>query len=95
MHGYRYIAGTATMQVDQLRCAGCSLCTEVCPYRIFTLTAEALEVGGRDLCMESGTCARSCPVQAITVSPGVGCTAALLTSWANRLLGRKVVSDCC
>jgi len=95
MHGYRYIDGTATLQVDLLRCVGCGLCTEVCPHRLFSLTAEGLEVGDRDLCMECGACARNCPVQALTVSPGVGCAAALHAAWVNRLLGRKVVSDCC
>ncbi len=95
MHGYRYIEGTATLQVDRQRCVGCGLCVEVCPHRLFTFTAEGLEVRDRDLCMECGACAHNCPVQAITVAPGVGCAAALLAAWVNRLLGRKVVGDCC
>jgi len=95
MHGYRYIEGTATLQVDRQRCVGCGLCTEVCPHRIFALSADGLEVRDLDLCMECGACARNCPVQALTVSPGVGCAAALLTAWTNRLLRRKVVGGCC
>ncbi len=95
MHGYRYIEGTATLEVDRQRCVGCGLCAEVCPHRIFALSAEGLEVKDYDLCMECGACARNCPAQAITVSPGVGCAAALLAPLVNRLLGRKVFSGCC
>ena len=95
MHGYRYIEGTATLQVDRQRCVGCGLCTVVCPHRIFSLTSKGLEILDFDLCMECGACARNCPVQAITVSPGVGCAAALLAPFVNRLLGRKVLKGCC
>ena len=95
MHGYRYIDGLATLQVDRQRCVGCGNCAVVCPHRIFSLAPEGLEVGDRDLCMECGACARNCPVQAIAVSSGVGCAVAILASWGNRLLGRKVLSDCC
>ena len=95
MRNYRYIDGTATLVVNQQRCVGCGNCTIVCPHRIFSLTAGVLEVHDRDLCMECGACARNCPVQAITVSPGVGCASALIVAWINRLLGRKVLPDCC
>lgn len=95
MRGYRYIEGTATLKVDRHRCVGCGQCTVVCPHRIFALTAGRLEVRDPDLCMECGACARNCPVQAITVLPGVGCAAALIAAWVNRLLRRKVVTGCC
>jgi ferredoxin len=95
MQGYRYIEGTATLEVDRQRCVGCGNCAVVCPHRIFALSSEGLEVRDRDLCMECGACARNCPVEAITVSPGVGCAAALLVPLVNRLLGRKMLSGCC
>ena len=95
MHGYRYIDGTATLRVDRQRCVGCGNCTLVCPHRIFSLTDKGLEIRDPDLCMECGACARNCPVQAITVSPGVGCAVAILSTWANRIVGRKIFSDCC
>ncbi len=95
MHGYRYIEGTATLEVDRQRCVGCGNCAVVCPHRIFALSTEGLEVRAPELCMECGACARNCPVQAISVAPGVGCAVALLSAWINRLLGRKVLSDCC
>lgn len=95
MHGYRYIDGLASLRVDRQLCVGCGNCVVVCPHRIFSLGAEGLEIGDCDLCMECGACARNCPVQAITVSPGVGCAVAILAVWGNRLLGRKVLSGCC
>lgn len=95
MHGYRYIEGTATLKVDQQRCVGCGNCVTVCPHRIFELSREGLTVRDYDLCMECGACARNCPVAAITVSPGVGCAAAILAAWTNRLLRREVISGCC
>lgn len=95
MREYRYIDGVVTLQVDRQRCVGCGNCTVVCPHRILSLTAEGLEVSDRDLCMECGACARNCPVEAITVSPGVGCAVAIMTAWLNRLAGRKVLSGCC
>ena len=95
MHGYRYIEGTATLQVDRQRCVACGNCVVVCPHRLFALSDKGLEVREPDLCMECGACARNCPVLAISVSPGVGCAAALIAAWANRLLGRKGVSGCC
>jgi NAD-dependent dihydropyrimidine dehydrogenase PreA subunit len=96
MHGYRYIDGTATLAVDLSRCIGCGQCIVVCPHRIFSLAdGGRLTVQDRNLCMECGACARNCPVQAITVTPGVGCAVAILAAWINRLLGRKVLSGCC
>ena len=59
------------------------------------LPMGSFEVNDPDLCMECGACARNCPVQALTVSPGVGCAVAILAAWVNRLLGRKVLSGCC
>jgi len=95
MHGYRYIDGVATLRLDRQRCVGCGNCLVVCPHRIFSLADGQLEVNDPDLCMECGACARNCPVQALTVSPGVGCAVAILATWINRLLGRKVLSGCC
>ena len=95
MHGYRYLPGVATLQIDQNRCIGRGACVQVCPHRIFVLNAGKALIRDPDLCMECGACARNCPVEAISVTPGVGCTVAILASWMHRLLGKKIFSDCC
>jgi ferredoxin len=95
MRGYRYLDGLATLKVDRQRCVGCGNCALVCPHRIFSLDSEGLVIHDQDLCMECGACSRNCPVEAIMVTPGVGCAVAILSAWINRLLGRKVVAGCC
>ncbi len=95
MHGYRYLSGVATLQLDQDRCIGCGACVQVCPHRIFTLDAGKALIRDPDLCMECGACARNCPVAAVSVAPGVGCAVAILGAWTNRFFGRKIFSDCC
>lgn len=95
MHGYRYIDGVASLQVEREQCVGCGNCVQVCPHRIFSLTTEGLQIEERDLCMECGACARNCPVQAFCVTPGVGCAVAILGAWINRALDRKFFSECC
>ena len=95
MRGYRYLDHTATLHVDPQRCVGCGLCVIVCPHRLFALEGRTLRVLDPDLCMECGACARNCPSGAITVTPGVGCAAAILAGWVRRLLGRKAPTRCC
>jgi heterodisulfide reductase subunit C len=42
-------------------------------------------------CMECGACATNCPSNAIAVTPGVGCAAAIINTW---LKGKKAASCC-
>ena len=95
MRGYRYIDGLATLRLDCKRCVGCGACVEVCPHRIFSLDAGHAILQDAGLCMECGACSRNCPVEAITVSPGVGCAVAILAGWLQRLTGQKISSGCC
>ena len=95
MRGYRYIDGTATLKVDRQRCIGCGCCVTVCPHRLFALNEGVLEINDADLCMECGACSANCPVEAIRVSPGVGCAVHILAVWLNNFVGRKVSSGCC
>jgi ferredoxin len=52
----------------------------------------------RDLngCMECGACAKNCPTEAISVSPGVGCAAYIIQTWIK---GKNAAScggvECC
>lgn len=95
MHTFRYIDGTATLQLDVEACIGCGSCTTVCPHRLLALEGGKAQIRDVGLCMECGACQTNCPTAAIRVSPGVGCAAYILAKWANALLGRKVFQGCC
>ena len=95
MQDFRYIDKVATLNLNQQICIGCGNCVVVCPHRIFRVTEHKAVIADPDACMECGACAKNCPVGAIEVSPGVGCAAAVIVGWINRLVGRKIISGCC
>ena len=84
-----YLKGVVTLQLDQEKCFGCGICTEVCPQEVLGLEDGRARIRQRDSCMECGACARNCPAGALKVRTGVGCAAAVI----NAALGRK--SACC
>jgi len=75
---YRYLPGVVTLQLDQAKCKGCRLCTEVCPHGVFVVENQRSSIVDRDACMECGACARNCESGAITVQSGVGCASAII-----------------
>jgi NAD-dependent dihydropyrimidine dehydrogenase PreA subunit len=87
----RYLRNVATLRLSAERCIGCGRCTEVCPHRVFDVSEKRARIVDRDGCMECGACAKNCPANAITVSAGVGCAAALIKGW---LSGSKPSCDC-
>lgn len=95
MKEYRYIPNTATLQLDTETCIGCGLCQTVCPHQIFVVAGKKARIEDRDACMECGACAKNCPVEAITVSPGVGCAVEIIARWVNGIAGRNVLKGCC
>jgi len=95
MKGFRYLKDVATLSLDRTTCVGCGMCVTVCPHRIFGLRDQKAEITDFDACMECGACAKNCPVDAINVTPGVGCASYIMTVWLSRLTGRPVTSDCC
>ncbi len=90
---YRYLKNVVTLQMDQSKCNGCGMCTDVCPQQVFTLMQKVSSITDRDACMECGACARNCPRQAITVRPGVGCAYAILMDKLN--IKGKCCEDAC
>jgi len=95
MRGYSYLTGVSTLTFCRERCIGCGICVQVCPHQILVLRAGQLAIQNGDLCMECGACALNCPVEALSVRPGVGCAAATLNGWKNKLLGTTKNTDCC
>lgn len=91
MKSFRHLAGVTTLRLAPERCMGCGLCATVCPHGVMVMAGGTAAIVDRDGCMECGACARNCPTQAITVTPGVGCAAAIIHSW----LPWRRTTGCC
>ena len=72
MKDFRHIDGVATLVLDQEKCIGCTLCTQVCPHQVLEMQDKKAAIVDFDACMECGACVNNCPTQAISVNPGVG-----------------------
>ncbi len=90
MTGLTYLRGVTTLELDEGRCIGCGVCVLVCPHAVFVMNDVGARVSDRDACMECGACALNCESDAISVSAGVGCAAAVI----NSALGRTEASCC-
>jgi len=75
---HKYIRNIVTLELDQDKCKGCSICVEVCPHRVFAMKDRKAEIVDKDSCIECGGCALNCPFGAITVEVGVGCAIAII-----------------
>ena len=74
----RYLAGVASLKVDEEACTGCGVCTTVCPHAVLRISDRKARIAELDACMECGACARNCEPKAVTVSAGGGCAQAIL-----------------
>lgn len=72
MKTLRYLEDVSTLVLDQDKCIGCTLCTEVCPHAVFEMRQKKAHLADYNACMECGACVRNCPSGAIRVNPGVG-----------------------
>ncbi|OGQ95768.1 MAG: ferredoxin [Deltaproteobacteria bacterium RIFOXYD12_FULL_57_12] len=93
METLRYLKNVSTLRLDQETCIGCGMCSTVCPHGVFVVEEKSkARIVDLDGCMECGACAANCAVQAITVTPGVGCAAYIIQSW---LKGKAAASCGC
>ncbi|MHB9099773.1 MAG: mercury methylation ferredoxin HgcB [Syntrophales bacterium] len=90
MNNPTYLKDVVTLKLDEAKCTGCGTCLEVCPHAVFQMNSRHVEIRDRDACMECGACSRNCPFDAISVTTGVGCAAAVI----NAMLGRTD-QPCC
>jgi len=91
MDGFRYLEGVSSVRLTAAACIGCGMCEEVCPHGVFAMTDRMARILDRNACMECGACAMNCPTNAISVTPGVGCAAAILNGWIS---GSKPACGC-
>jgi len=87
----KYLKNVVTLQFDQDKCTGCTLCTRVCPHGVFVMQEAKAALTDRDRCMECGACAKNCAFEAISVNAGVGCAGAIVKGW---LTGEEPSCDC-
>lgn len=76
----RYLLNGHSLVLDAALCNGCGKCEEVCPHAVFTVVNRKAAIAARERCMECGACRLNCPVEAIAVSSGVGCAAAVISA---------------
>jgi NAD-dependent dihydropyrimidine dehydrogenase PreA subunit len=69
---FRHLEDVSTLMLDQDKCIGCSLCTEVCPQAVLEMHDKKAQIVDFNACMECGACVNNCPSDAISVNPGVG-----------------------
>jgi ferredoxin len=91
MSRFVYLKDVVTLSLDSEKCYGCGMCLEVCPHRVLAKDNGKVSIKDKDACMECGACAKNCPSEALKVSVGVGCAAAVI----NAALGRTSSSCCC
>jgi len=93
---FRHLRGVTTLDFNTDLCVGCGICETVCPHGVFAVEQKKAVVIDRDGCMECGACAHNCPVDAITVTPGVGCASYIIQTWIK---GKDAAScgdiECC
>lgn len=87
----RYLKNVTTLKLDEGKCVGCGMCTEVCPHQVFSIDNKKATIVNQDRCMECGACSRNCPFAAIEVKTGVGCAYAIILGW---MTGREPSCGC-
>ena len=89
----RYLLNGQTLVLNPARCSGCGRCVEVCPHEVLAVVDREALIANRENCMECGACKMNCPADAIEVSAGVGCAAAIVSSMGRKNKG-CVSCDC-
>jgi len=91
----RYLKDVVTLELDEEKCSGCGMCTQVCVHGVFAVNKGGAHLVDRDACVECGACARNCPAAAVSVRPGVGCAYAVWRSWFRRMKQGGDASPAC
>lgn len=81
MKSLRYMNDVVTLTLDEDKCVGCGDCTLVCPHGVLALNGRKAHIVDLNGCMECGACAMNCVVQALSLTPGVGCASYIIQVW--------------
>lgn len=78
-----YLRNGSSLKIDAEQCTGCGHCIDVCPHAVLELSRRVAVATALGRCMECGACRMNCPSEAISVTPGVGCVAAIVNGMLN------------
>ena len=96
MEKFRYLSNVSTLHLEQDMCTGCGMCEAVCTDSVLEIKEKKAKIDDHDGCMECGACANNCPVDAISVTPGVGCAAYIIQAWIKKAgLKPNSSAQCC
>jgi len=87
-----YLLNGHSLVLDAARCNGCGRCEEVCPHAVFSVVNRKAAIVNREECMECGACRVNCAMNAIAVSSGVGCAAAIIGAMRRGETGSEACS---
>jgi NAD-dependent dihydropyrimidine dehydrogenase PreA subunit len=87
-----YLLNGHSLVLDAARCNGCGRCEEVCPHAVFSVVNRKTAIVNREECMECGACRVNCATNAIAVSSGVGCAAAIIGAMRRGETGSEACS---
>lgn len=92
-----YIKNIAKIEIDEDKCTGCCICTNVCPHGVINIFEGKAVLAYKDRCIECGACDLNCPFSAIKVESGVGCASALINTWITNKFKKSSNSNskCC
>ena len=88
----RYLLSGHSLVLDAERCNGCGRCEEVCPHAVFSVINRKAAIVNREQCMECGACRMNCVMNAIAVTSGVGCAAAIVSAMRRGETGAESCS---
>jgi NAD-dependent dihydropyrimidine dehydrogenase PreA subunit len=60
------------------KCSGCAVCPAVCPQGVIQMKNGKATLTDYHSCMECGACAKNCSYDAIELTKGTGCLAAII-----------------
>lgn len=63
---------------DKEKCTGCGVCVKVCPQGVIHLIENKAKMTDYVSCMECGACQLNCEFDAIELTKGTGCLAAIV-----------------
>ncbi len=95
MQSIRYLDNVVTLTLDDAKCVGCRMCTQVCPHGVLALHGRKAGIVDRNGCMECGACVLNCATGALRVTPGVGCADYIIQSWIKGKSKAACGPNCC